>query len=303
MAVNRAALGAALLLPGLADIEGEYQRLPAVWPKIFDRANTKMAVERWAEVRKVGLAQLKNEGAATVFDNAAGLRFVYNVVINTIGLGFAMTQESIEDNVYKDQFGPESMGLLESFLQTKEIVLHSVLNTAGTANPQAGGDGLSLLNTAHVIDNGTFANTPQVALDFNESSLEFALNNIMFYPDQAGLIANTTGRKLVAPVALQWQVKRLFGTQHRVGTANNDINALVADDALPEGYVISPFLTSNFSWFVLTNVKGLVCVERTPFEMDLQVDPTTGNLLVIGRERYGGGFKNYRALYGSMPTA
>ena len=302
MAINRAAIRD-LLLPGLADIEGEYPRLDSRFDKIFSKGNSRMAMERYAEVRKMGLAQLKNEGAATVFDNAAGERFVYQIVHQTVGLGFAITQEAMEDNLYKEQFNPEAMGLLDSFLQTKEIICHAVLNSATTANPSAGGDGLALLSTAHVIDNGTYANTPTTQLDFNESAIEYALNTIRFFPDQAGLIALTRGRKLVVPVALQWQAERVFKTEHRIGTPNNDVNAIVTTGALPQGYVVSEFLTSNFAWFILTNVKGLVYLERTPYEMDLQVDPTTGNLLVIGRERYGAGVKNYRCIFGCTPTA
>jgi hypothetical protein len=302
MAINRSQIRD-FLLPGLADIEGKYPQIPTRWREFLATGTSKMALERIAEARYTGLAQLKSEGSATTFDNAPGERFVWNIEHKTIGLGFAITAEALEDNLYKDQFNPQSMGLLESFAQTKEILNHQLLNSAGTFNPLFGGDGQALLSTAHPIDNGTYANRPAVDLDFNEAAVETALNQIRQFPDQAGLLSMSRGLKVIVPLALQWQAERLFKTELRVGTANNDVSAILSSGALPEGFAVSEFLTSNFSWFITTNVKGLVYYERAAYEMDLQVDPTTGNLLVIGRERYGSGIKNPRGIWGTMPTS
>ncbi len=302
MAINRSSIRD-LLLPGLAGVEGKYPQLPARYRDFLSVAQSKMAMERTVEARYTGLAQLKAEGAATTFDNASGERFVWNVLMQSIGLGFAITREALDDNLYKEEFGPNSMGLMESFVQTKDIICTNILNTATTYNAQTGGDGVALLSTAHPIDNGTYANTATVPLDLNEAALEYVLNSIRFFPDQAGLLAMSRGRKMVVPVALQWVAERLTKTEMRVGTNNNDVNAIVTTGALPEGYVVNEFLTSSYAWFVLTNVKGLVYYDRVPFEMDLQVEPNTGNLLVIGYERYGAGIRNPRGIFGMVPTA
>lgn len=302
MAINRAQIRD-LLLPGLAEITGKYPDLPRRYTQIFDTGTSKMAIERVAEMRYTGLAQLKSEGGATVFDNAPGERFVYNIEHRSVGLGFAITREALDDNLYKDAFNPQSMGLMESFAQTKEIFAANVINTAATYNPLVGGDGVALLSTAHPIDNGTYANRPAVDIDLNEAALETALNAVRLYPDQAGLISMTRGRKLVVPVALQWAAERLTKTELRVGTNNNDVSAIYTTGALPDGYVVNEFLTSSFAWFVLTSVKGLKYYERVPYEMDLQVDPTTGNLLVIAYERYGLAPVNPRCIWGTVPTA
>lgn len=302
MAMNRSQIPA-LLLPGLADIEGKYPQIPTQWSQVFARATSKMALERSVEARYTGLAQLKQEGGATTFDNASGQRFTYNAVMEGVGLGFAMTREMLDDNLYKDSFNPQSMGLLESFQQYKEIAGANILNTGSVYNSAVGGDGVSLVNTAHPIDGGTYANRPSVDLDLNESAIESALNAIRIFPDQAGLKTFSRGRKLVVPINLNFTAERLFRTELRVGTANNDVNAFMSMNALPEGYQVMDFLTSNFAWFITTNVKGLIYYDRIPFEMDLQVEPTTGNLLVIGYERYAFSWRNPRSLWGTYPTA
>lgn len=196
MAINRAQIRD-LLLPGLAEITGKYPDLPRRYTQIFDTGTSKMAIERVAEMRYTGLAQLKAEGGGTVFDNSPGERFVYNIEHRAIGLGFAITRETLDDNLYKEAFSPQSMGLMESFAQTKEIFAANIINTGTTFNPLVGGDGVALFSTAHPIDNGNYANRPSVDLDLNEAALETALNQIRLYPDQAGLISMTRGRKLV----------------------------------------------------------------------------------------------------------
>lgn len=291
-----------LLLPGLADIIMAYPEIPAQWPQVFHRGSSKMALERSVEMRPVGLASLKTEGGATVFDNAAGERFVYNTEMTALGLGFAITREALDDNLYKDQFNPQSMGLAESFAQTWEILHANVFNYGTTFNASVGGDGVALFSTAHPIDSGIYANRPGTDLDLNEAALEAAFITVRSFPDQAGIIKFFRGRKLVVPKQLEFVAERLTKTELRVGTANNDINAFMSAGALPEGYQVMDFLTSAYAWFLMTTCKGLLHYDRIPFEMDLQVDPLTGNLLVIAYERDGIGWNNPRSVYGSFPT-
>ena len=302
MAINRSS-ARDLLLPGLADIEGKYPQIPTRWKQWASTAPSKMAMERIDEMRYSGLAQLKQEGGATSFDNASGQRYTYVAQHVSVGLGFAITREMLDDNLYKEHFGPQSMGWAESFAQFKEVYVHSLLNSGTTYNASIVGDGQPLFSTAHPIDNGTYSNRPNPDLDFNESAVEYALNTIRLWPDQAGLLAMVRARKIVLPVALSWAGERLLKTELRTSTANNDVSAIITSGAIPEGYMVSEFLTSAFAWFIMTSVHGLRVYDRVPYEMDLQVDPTSGNLLCLGYERYAPVFSNPRAVWGSLPTS
>ena len=303
MAVNLSAIKD-LLLPGLRGIEGKYEQIPSQYYKIFTKHDSKMALERTAEMRYLGLAQLKTEGGQTSFDNSAGERYVYNQEHTEIALGYAITRKAIDDNLYKTQFHPSNLGLIESFQQTKEIYGANVLNTATTYNAAIGGDGKALCATDHPIDGGTVANTPTVQVDLNESTL---LNGMIAirtnFKDQAGLKVFARGRKLVVPPQLEPVAIRLTKTELRPGTADNDVNAILTTaGGLPEGYMVNDFLTSASAWFLLTNIDGLSYMERVSFETDMQVDFVTDNLLVKGYERYSFAYYNFRAIYGSFPT-
>ena len=303
MAVNLSAIKD-LLLPGLRGIEGKYEMIPSQYDKIFTKHDSKMALERTAEMRFLGLAQLKTEGAQTAFDNSAGERYVYNQEHTEIALGYSITRKAIDDNLYKSQFMPSNLGLIESFQQTKEIYGANVLNTATTYNASIGGDGVALCATDHPIDSGTVANTPTVQVDLNEASLLNAMIAIRTnFKDQAGLKVFARGRRLVVPPALEPTAIRLIKTELRPGTADNDVNAIMMTaGGLPEGYMVNDFLTSTRSWFLLTNIDGLSYMERVKFETDMQVDFVTDNLLVKGYERYSFGYYNWRSIYGSFPT-
>ena len=292
-----------LLLPGLADVEGKYPQVPTRYKEWASVGTSKMAMERIDEMRFTGLAQLKAEGSATAFDNASGQRFTYVAQHIQVGLGWAMTREMLDDNLYKEQFGPANMGLMESFAQFKEVYVHSLLNTATTYNANIVADGVALASTAHPVDNGTYANTFTTQLSFNEAAVESALNTIRLWPDQAGLLAMVRARKIVVPVNLSWAAERLFKTELRTSTANNDVSAILTSGALPEAYVVSEFLTSNYAWFVMTTNQGLKVYDRVPFEMDVQVDPLTGNLLVVGYERYAAFYSNPRSCFIATPTS
>ena len=303
MAVNLSAIKD-LLLPGLRGIEGKYEQIPSQYDKIFTKHNSKMALERTAEMRFLGLAQLKTEGGQTAFDNGAGERFVYNQEHVEIGLGYAITRKAIDDNLYKTQFAPSNLGLIESFHQTKEIYGANILNTATTYNANIGGDGQALCSTAHPIDGGTVANRPTVDVDLSEASL---LNGMIAirtnFKDQAGLKIFARGRRLVVPPALEPVAIRLTKTELRPGTADNDVNAIMmTSGGLPEGYMVCDYLTSAKAWFLLTNIDGLSYMERIGFETDMQVDFVTDNLLVKGYERYSFGYYNWRSIFGSFPT-
>jgi hypothetical protein len=302
MAISRAAVRD-LLLPGLFLVEGRYPQIERQWPQLFWRSNSKMALERAAEMRYAGLAQIKAEGGATVFDNAPGERFIYNIEHVALGLGIAMTREALDDNLYKDQFGPMSMGLAESFHQTEEILHANVLNSGTVYQSTIVGDGQPLFSTAHPIDNGTYANRPSPDLGLNEASLEYATQQIRVFPDQAGLRMQARAQRMVVPIALQYTSFRLTRADLRPGTANNDITAYIAAGALKENNQVMDYLSSPTAWFVTSSIKGLVSFNRIPFELDMQIDPVTGNLMIIAYQRYGVGYVNPRSCWGSFPSA
>lgn len=292
-----------LLLPGLRAVEGNYRQIPTQWSQVYDKGESKQALERSVMMRFLGTASIKNEGAATAFDNSAGERFVYNQEHLEIGLGYAITRKAIDDNLYKSQFNPMNLGLQKSFKQTKEILGASLINTATIFNASIGGDGVALLSTAHPTDGGYNANTFATQQDLNEGSLENATIAIQQFKDQANLKMFARGRKLIVPVKLQYTAERLLKSELRPGTANNDVNALLNSGAIPEGYQVMNYLTSDTAWYIRTSEEGLNYLDRIAFETDMQVDPVTGNLLVIGYERYSFGYSDPLSIFGSTPSA
>ena len=301
MAVNLSAIKD-LLLPGLRGVEGKYEMIPSQYDKIFTKHDSKMALERTAEMRFLGLAQLKTEGGQTAFDNSAGERYIYNQEHTEIGLGYAITRKAVDDNLYKTQFAPSNLGLMESFQQTKEIYGANILNTATTYNASIGGDGKALVASDHPIDGSTISNYGTTEL--NESTL---LNSMIAirtnFKDQAGLKVFARGRRLIVPPALEPVAIRLTKTELRPGSADNDVNAIMMTaGGLPEGYMVNDFLTSSSAWFLLTNIDGLSYMQRIKFETDMQVDFVTDNLLVKAYERYSFGYYNWRSIYGNLPS-
>jgi hypothetical protein len=247
---------------------------------------------------------LKFEGGAVAFDDGAGERFIFNHEHFEIGLGYAITRKAIDDNLYEAEFPASNLGLQNSFAQAEEIFTANVLNTATTYNTSIVGDGVALLSTAHPVDGTTWANTFTTQLDLNEASLLSALTGIRSnIIDQARLKVFARGRKLLVPPQLEWVAARLIHTELRPGTTDNDISALRATGSLPEGFEVMDFLTSSFSWFVLTTIPGMLFLERIAFEMSMEVDFITDNLLVKGYQRYYTGYKNPRCIFGSTPTS
>ncbi len=290
------------LFPGLRGIEGRYQQIPTQWDRVFERGTSNMALERTSEMRFLGLFEQKTEGGAITFDNAAGDRYVYNQEHIEWALGYAITRKAIEDNLYKDQFDPSNLGLMDSAAQTKEIVGANILNNATTFDATIVGDGKALCATDHPIDGNSWANRPTVDVALSESGLENAQIAIRYFPDQAGLRIMARGRLLIVPPQLKYVATRLLMTELRPGTANNDVNALKWGNDYAEGFQVMDFLTDSNNWFVKTDKKGLLYLERRKFDTDMQVDFNTQNLLVAATERYSFGYYNPRSIYGSFPA-
>ncbi len=301
--INLAAI-AKLLQPGLYSLTGEYRMLPMQWGTVFDKGPVSdKAQETSVETRLFGLAQLQAEGQAVNFDNNAGNRFAYNTVHFGVGAGFIMTRNALKDNLYKDQFRPNTAGLRISFQQTKEIFGANILNGATTYNAAIGGDGVALCSTAHVIDAGTVANRPTVDVELSEAALEAADGTIGNFKTGAGLKVGIVARKLIVPRALRFTAQRILFSELRVGTADNDPNALRQLQLIPDSYTYLDFLTSAKAWFLKTSAeKGLTYTEREPFETDMQTDFHTKSIMACGYERYSFWYRDWRGIYGSFPT-
>lgn len=296
-----------LLRPGLYAVEGKYDMIDSQWSKVFTTRKSTMAVERKVQTAFLGLAQLKTEGGQTSFDNNAGQRWVYNAESFEVGLGYAITRKAIDDDLYKSQFNPTNLQLLDSFNQFKEIQSANIFNNGTTYDSTIGGDGKALFATDHPVDGSTVANTFSTALDLNESSLLQAMINIrQNFVNERNLKIYARGEKLLVPVALEPVGIRLTKTELRPGTANNDVNAILSTSGgLPGGYMVWDYLTSSSAWFLTTNYAkdALLMMKRIGFETDMQVDFTTDNLLVKGYERYTPTYNDWRAAYGSFPSS
>jgi hypothetical protein len=292
----------AMLLPGVRKIKGDYQQIPTQWSQIFAQSHSDLQVERTVSARYLPLAGLKNTGMPTNFDQGAGQRYVYSHIHVAIGLGYSWTREAIDDNLYKQQFDPTNLGLIKSFRQTKEIIAADVFNNGNVVNPAIGGDGQALFSTAHPVDGASVPNMPTTQMGLNEAGLLYLNNLVRRFRDNAALLIGAQGKKLVVPVELRHTAKRLLETPLRVGTANNDINAIKENQDLADGYLVMDFLTSAFAWFVCSDQGGFIYLDRVPFETSMQVDFTTDNLLVKAYERYYLGYDDWRAAAGTFPS-
>jgi len=293
------------LNPGLFDVRGSYDMIPRQWDKAFKTHKSQMAVERSTQMAFVALPFLKDEGAATQFDNNAGERFTWAFVHIEVALGYAITRKAIDDNLYKAQFNPTNLKLQEAFAQFKEIQGANVLNLGTTYNTSIIGDGVALFSTAHPYDGGTWANTSTTPKSLNESTLLANMTNVRTqFVNERGLRILARARRLIVPPNLEGIAIRLTKTELRPGTADNDVNAvLTLSGGLPEGFIVMDFLTSNFAWFLTTNIEGLIHMLRIPYESDLWVDNVTDNLLVKAYERYSFGYNDPRAVWGEFPTS
>ena len=299
MAINRAQL-VKELEPGLNALFGlEYDRYDNEHSEIFDTESSERAVAE--EVMLSGFAQAptKGEGAAVSYDTAQET-FTARYTHETIALAFALTEEAIEDNLYDTLSSRYTRALARSMANTKQVKAANVLNNAfSTSYP--GGDGKPLLTTDHpTITAGDLANEPSTAADLNETSLENSLIDIAGFKDERGIKVNVQARKLIIPPQLQFVADRVLNSPGRVGTADNDINALKNMGMLPEGYTVNHFLTDTDAFFIKTDgPNGMKHFERASMTTGMEGDFETGNVRYKARERYSFGWSDWRGIYGS----
>jgi hypothetical protein len=292
------------LFPGLAAVEGRYKKIETKWSRLFEKRNSKMALERRTQMAYLPLAREKAEGQSTYFDDRAGERWLYSAEMRELSLGYLITRKAVEDNQYKAEFNPSNLGLQDVFATTKEIYAANIFNNGSVFDTTVGGDGVSLFNTAHPIDNGTVANRPTTDIDLNESSLLTAMTTIRnTWVDERNIKIAARADVLLVPAPLEPVAVRLLRTPLRPGTSDNDVNAILHVGGGMRDYIVNEFLTSAFAWFVKTDKRGLIYYERIPFELDMYVDFDTDNLKVKGRERYIFSYFDWRATYGTFPTA
>lgn len=292
----------ALLLPGVRKVKGAYREMETQWKKIYQIGPSNMEAERTVHVRYLPLPQLKLAGTPTQFDNGAGQRFTWNHLHVVFSLGYAFTEEALDDNLYKSAFDAANLGLARSFKQMKEINAAAPLNTGNVVNTSVGGDNLALFATNHPVDGFQVPNTPLTQVGLNENTLAMANNMIRRFRDEAGLLFGCQGKQLVVPVELRHVAKRLMDTEMRPGTTNNDSWSIKESDDLRNGYVVLDFLTSPYAWFTLSDAGGLICLDRKPFRTEIQTDFATNNLMVKGTERYYIGVDDWRLGFGTYPT-
>lgn len=283
-----------LLLPGVRKVKGLYREMETQWRKIYEMGPSNMEAERTVHVRYLPLPLLKLAGTPTSMDNLAGQRFTWNHLHVVFSLGYAFTEEALDDNLYKTAFDAANLGLARSFRQMKEINGAAPLNTGNVLNASIGGDNLPLFATNHPVDGFTVPNTPNVQVGLNENAMNLGNNMIRRFRDEAGLLFGSQGKKLVVPVELRHVAKRLMETELRPGTTNNDTWSIKESGDLRDGYVVMDFLTSAFAWFLLSDSGGLICLDRKPFRTEIQTDFSTNNLLVKGTERYYMGWDDWR---------
>ena len=298
MAISRAQL-VKELEPGLNALFGlEYKQYANEHSEIFDTESSDRAFEEEVMLSGFGNASVKPEGQGVSFDDAQET-FTARYTNETIALAFAITEEAIEDNLYDRLASRYTKALARSMANTKQVKAAAVLNNAFDAN-FAGGDGVELCSIVHPTLAGTFSNELTVASDLNETSLEQALIDVAAFTDERGLKIAAQGTKLIIPSALQFTADRLMNSAGRVGTADNDINAVRNMGMVPQGYTVNHYLTSNKKWFLKTDVpNGLKHFVRAPIKTSMEGDFDTGNVRYKARERYVFGFSDPRGIYGS----
>ena len=306
MAISRAQL-LKELLPGLNALFGmEYARYGEEHKELYETEKSERSFEEETKLAGFAAAPVKNEGSAIAYDNAQEA-FTARYTHETIALGFSITEEAIEDNLYDSLSARYTKSLARAMAYTKQVKAASVVNN-GFSGSYLGGDGVSLFGVnsggsrvGHPLVNGSVNyNSPTTAVDLNETSLENAVIQIAAWTDERGLLIAAKPRKLVVPPALMFTAKRLLDTELRVATADNDINALKQMGAIPEGYTVNHFLTDSNAWFLLTDVpNGLKHFERSPLTNSMDGDFDTGNVRYKARERYSFGWSDPLGIWGS----
>ena len=300
MAISRAQL-LKELLPGLNALFGlQYATYGEEHKEIYETEKSERSFEEETKLSGFSAAPVKNEGSAIAYDNAQEA-FTARYNHETIALGFSITEEAVEDNLYDSLSARYTKGLARAMAYTKQVKAASVLNNGFTGGVYAGGDGVALFSTAHpLVSGGTNSNRPSTNSDLNETSLENAVIQIAAWTDERGLLIAAKPRKLVVPPALQFVATRLLETNLRVGTADNDINALKNNGSIPEGYTINHYLTDTNAWFLCTDVpNGLKHFERMALTTSMDGDFDTGNVRYKARERYSFGFSDPLGVFGS----
>jgi hypothetical protein len=299
MAISRAQL-LKELLPGLNALFGmEYARYGEEHKEIYETETSERSFEEETKLSGFSAAPVKAEGSAIAYDNAQeawSTRYNHE----TIALGFSITEEAIEDNLYDSLSARYTKALARAMAYTKQVKAAAVLNN-GFNSAYTGGDGVPLFSTAHpLISGGTNSNTPSTQADLNETSLEAAVIAIAAWTDERGLLIAAKPKKLIVPPALMFTAKRLLDTELRVATADNDINALKQMGAIPEGYTVNHFLTDSNAWFLTTDVpNGMKHFIRTPLQNSMDGDFDTGNVRYKARERYSFGWSDPLGMFGS----
>jgi hypothetical protein len=299
MAISRAQL-LKELLPGLNALFGlEYSRYGEEHKEIFETESSERSFEEETKLAGFGAAPVKNEGSAIAYDNG---QEVWTARYNheTIALGFSLTEEAIEDNLYDSLSARYTKALARGMSYTKQTKAAGVLNNGFTA-AFAGGDGVALFSASHPLANGELnSNIPGTPADLNETSLEAAVIQIAAWTDERGLLIAAKPRKLILPPGLMFVAKRLLDTPNRVGTADNDINAIKSMGVIPEGYTVNHFLTDPDAWFLTTDVpNGLKHFVRAAMSTGMDGDFDSGNVRYKARERYSFGWSDPLSIYGS----
>ena len=299
MAISRAQL-LKELLPGLNALFGmNYETYGEEHKEIFETETSERSFEEEQKLSGFSAAPVKNEGNAIAYDNAQEAWTArYNH--ETIALGFSITEEAIEDNLYDSLSARYTKALARAMAYTKQVKAANILNN-GFSSSYKGGDGVELFSTAHpLVSGGTNSNEPSTAADLNETSLEAAVIQIAGWTDERGLLIAAKPRKLVVPPSLMFVATRLLETELRVGTNNNDINALKNNGSIPGGYTVNHYLTDTNAWFLCTDVpNGLKHFVRTPLANSMDGDFDTGNVRYKARERYSFGWSDPLGAFGS----
>jgi len=299
MAISRAQL-LKELLPGLNALFGlEYARYGEEHKEIYDTETSERSFEEETKLSGFGAAPVKNEGQAISYDNAQEAWTArYNH--ETVAMGFSVTEEAMEDNLYDSLSSRYTKALARAMSYTKQVKAANILNN-GFNSAFKYGDGQPLFSTAHpLVSGGTNSNTPSTAADLNETALENAVIQIAAWTDERGLLIAAKPKKLIIPPALMFVATRLLETSLRVGTTDNDINALKNNGSIPEGYTVNHFLTDTNAWFLTTDVpNGLKHFVRVPLSTSMDGDFDTGNVRYKARERYSFGVSDPLGMYAS----
>jgi hypothetical protein len=302
MAISRAQL-LKELLPGLNALFGlEYARYGEEHKEIYETESSERSFEEETKLSGFSAAPVKNEGSAIAYDNAQEAWTArYNH--ETIALGFSLTEEAIEDNLYDSLSARYTKALARAMAYTKQVKAANVLNNGFTNTAQYyGGDNVPLFSAAHpLVSGGTNSNIPSTPADLNETSLENAVIQIAAWTDERGLLIAAKPQKLIVPPALQFVSTRLLETELRVGTNDNDVNAIKNNGSIPGGYSINHFLTDTNAWFLTTDVpNGMKHFVRSPLSNSMDGDFDTGNVRYKSRERYSFGWSDPLGMYGSI---